>query len=176
MRKSAEKIHWRKIFSKDDVVEEKSIKAWTRDLMSNILKLISQSVFSFFNLLKRTFCWNLPDISIVLPTVVGVLGILAKGLSSTKCLVAGCMVIMKQLTTKSSAYLTYFCNIIVNSSIGVYSLLSNFSGKILFYISDQISAKISLLFENPFLVFLSFLLNFAFVIIATGSVLFENYF
>ena len=167
-----EKSHWRRIFSKDEVEKQKSIKARAKDLVQTTLKFTRERCFSVFNFVKK----SIPDLNIILPTTVGLLGMLARGLSSTKCLIAGCMVLMKQFTNKSTAYLTYFCNIFVNGSMNLYSLTLKFSGKMFFYIHEQFYAKITILFENPFLVFLSLLLNFAFVTIATVGIMIEKYY
>ena len=166
-----EKSHWRRIFSKDDVEKQKSIRAKAKDLVHRTLTFTKKNFFDVYSFVKK----SIPDVSIILPTMVGLLGIFGRGLSSTKCLVAGCMLLMKQFTNKSTAYLTYFCNFIVNGTIGLYSLILNLSDKIVFYIHEQFYAKIIVLFENPFLVFLSLLLNVAFVMIASGSMMFEKY-
>ena len=168
----AERSHWRRIFSKDDVEKQKSIKARAKDLVHRTLKFTRQTVYGVLNFVKK----STPDLNIILPTTVGLLGIFARGLSSTKCLIAGSILLMKQFTNKSTAYLTYFCNLFVNGSMGFYSLILNFSGKIMFYLHEQFYAKIAILFENPFLVFLSLLLNVAFVTIATVGIMIEKYF
>ena len=167
-----EKSHWRKIFSKDDVDKEKSIKAKAKELMYSTLNLMSQSVVGVYNFVKK----GIPDFSILIPTIVAIFGMFSKGISSTKCLVLSCMIFMKQLTNKSTAYLTKFCNVIVNGSRGLYFLSMTLSSNIVYYIHEQLYSKITILFENPFLVFLSLLLNVAFVLVAAGNVLFERYF
>ena len=152
--------------------KQKSIRAKAKDLVRSTLTFTSQSLFDVYNVVKK----STPDVSIILPTMVGLLGIFGRGVSSTKCLVAGCMLLMKQFTNKSTAYLTYFCNVVVNGSIGLYSLILKLSDKIVFYIHETFYAKIIILFENPFLVFLSLLLNVAFVMIASGSLMIDKYF
>ena len=152
--------------------KHKSIRAKAKDLVRSTLTFTSQSLSDVYNFVKK----STPEVSIILPTMVGLLGVFGRGVSSTKCLVAGCMLLMKQFTNKSTAYLTYFCNLFVNGSMGFYSLILNFSGKIIFYLHEQFYAKIPILFENPFLVFLSLLLNVAFVTIATVGIMIEKYF
>ena len=152
--------------------KHKSVRAKAKDLVRSTLTFTSQSLSDVYNFVKK----STPEVSIILPTMVGLLGVFGRGVSSTKCLVSGCMLLMKQFTNKSTAYLTYFCNVIVNGSIGLYSLILNLSDKIVFYIHETFYAKIIILFENPFLVFLSLLLNVAFVMIASGSLMFEKYF